>query len=74
VANANQRNNSIESLSVNSLSTSDPTIISNNILNFYESLFSEPLSWRSRVDNLEFDVLNVDEAASLEEPFEEREV
>jgi hypothetical protein len=26
------------------------------------------------VDNLEFEVLNVDEAARLEEPFEEREV
>jgi hypothetical protein len=59
---------------VNGLSTSDPTIISNHIVNFYESSFSEPLSWRLRVDNLKFEVLNVDEAASLEEPFEEREV
>ena len=74
MANANQRNNSIESLFVNGSSTSDPAIISNHIVNFYESLFSEPLSWRSRVDNLEFEVLNVDEVASLEEPFEEREV
>jgi hypothetical protein len=54
VANANWRNNSIESLSVNGLSTSDPIIVSNHIVNFCESLFSKPLSWRTRVDNLEF--------------------
>jgi hypothetical protein len=74
VANANRRNNSIESLPVNGLSTFDLVIIRNHIVNFYESLFSEPLSWRPRVDNLEFDVLNADEASNLEEPLEEREV
>ena len=74
MANANRRNNSIESLTVNGSSTSDSAIISNHIINFYESLFSEPLSWRPRVDNLEFDVLNADKVSSLEDPFEEREV
>jgi hypothetical protein len=74
VANANRRNNSIESLIVNGSSTSDPTIISNHIVNFYESLFSEPLNWRPRVDNLEFAMLNNEEVSKLEEPFEEREV
>jgi hypothetical protein len=74
VTNANRRNNSIEFLSVNSSSTSDPDVIRSHIVNFYESLFSEPLNWRPRVDNLEFEVLSVDEAAGLEEPFEEREV
>jgi hypothetical protein len=74
VANANRRNNSIESLSVNGSSTSDPDVISSHIVNFYESLFSKPFNWRLRVDNLEFEVLSVDEAAGLEETFEEREV
>jgi hypothetical protein len=74
VANANRRNNFIESLVLNGTSTSDPTIISNHIVNFYNSLFTEPLSWRPRLDNLEFDMLLVSEASSLEEPFEEREV
>jgi hypothetical protein len=59
---------------VNGVDTADPDTISNHIVNFYESLFSEPLSWRPRVDNLEFDVLSTDEVSSLEEPFEEREV
>ena len=74
MANANRRNNSIESLTVNGSSTSDSIINSNHIVNFYESLFSEPLNWRQKVDYLEFDVLNANEASSLEEPFEEKEV
>jgi hypothetical protein len=74
VANANRRNNSIDSLHVNGSPTSDPEVINSHIVNFYESLFSEPSSWRLRVDNLEFEVLSVDEASSLEAPFEEREV
>jgi hypothetical protein len=74
VASANRRSISIDSLSVNGSPTSEPDIISSHIVNFYESLFSEPISWRPRVDNLEFEVLSVDEAASLEDPFEEREV
>jgi hypothetical protein len=74
VANSNRRNNSIDSLVVNGTATSDPGIISDHIVNFYDSLFTEPLSWRPRLDNLEFDMLSVAEASSLEEPFEEREV
>jgi hypothetical protein len=74
VANANRINNSIESLIVNGSSTSDPTIISDHIVNFYDSLFTEPLSWRPYLDNLEFNMLSVTEASSLEDPFEEREV
>jgi hypothetical protein len=74
VASANRRNNSIKSLIVAGSSTSDPTCIGEHIVNYYESLFSEPLSWRPRLDNLEFDRLNGEEASSLEVPFEEREV
>ena len=74
MANANRRNNSIESLIVDGLPTSDPAIISEHIVGYYDSLFTEPLSWRPRLDNLEFDRLNDMEAASLEELFEEREV
>ena len=50
VANVNRRNNSIESLIVNGSSTSDPVIISDYIVSFYESLFLEPLSWRPQLD------------------------
>jgi hypothetical protein len=74
VASANRRNNSIESLIVNGSPTSDPVCIGEHVVNYYESLFSEPLSWRPRLDNVEFDRLNGEEASSLEDPFEEREV
>jgi hypothetical protein len=74
VANANLRNNSIDSLIVNGSPTSDPAIISDHIVSFYDSLFTEPLSWRPRLDNLEFDMLSDTGAARLEDPFEEREV
>jgi hypothetical protein len=74
VASANRRANSIDSLLVNGSPTSDPDIISSHIVNYYESLFSEPMSWRPRVDNLEFEMLSLEEAARLEDPFEEREV
>jgi hypothetical protein len=59
---------------VNGSPTSDLELISSHIVNFYDALFSEPISWRPRVDNLEFEALSIDEAASLEDPFEEREV
>jgi hypothetical protein len=74
VASANRMNNTIESLIVDGSPTSDPDSIGEHVVNYYESLFTEPLSWRPRLDNLEFDRLNGEEAASLENPFEEREV
>jgi hypothetical protein len=74
VANANRRNNSIESLIVNGTPTSNSAVISDHIVNFYDSLFTEPLGWRPRLDNLEFDMLFDSEACSLEVLFEEREV
>jgi hypothetical protein len=70
VANANRRNNFIQSLIVDGTHSSDQ----DHIVTFYKSLFTEPLSWRPRLDNLEFDSLNVEEASSLEDPFEERKV
>jgi hypothetical protein len=74
VANSNRRFNSIESLSVNGPVTSDQQDIRDHVAQYYESLFSEPYSWRSRLDNLAFNVLDVEEASSLELPFEEIEV
>jgi hypothetical protein len=74
VASANRRNNSIESLIVDGSPTSDLACIGEHVVNYYKSLFSEPLSWRPRLDNLEFDRLNDEKASSLEDPFEEREV
>jgi hypothetical protein len=74
VANSNKRYNSIESLSVNGSVSSDQPTIRDSAVQFYESLFTEPYSWRPRLDGLDFDSLGAAEASSLETPFEEREV
>jgi hypothetical protein len=74
VANLNRRFNSTESLSVNGSVTSDQQDIRDHAAQYYESLFSESYSWRPRLDNLAFNVLDAEEASTLELPFEEREV
>jgi hypothetical protein len=74
LANSNQRFNSIESLSVNGSVTSDPTVIRDHIVHFYDSLFSKHHNWRPRLNSLAFDSLKVEEASRLELPFKEKEV
>jgi hypothetical protein len=37
-------------------------------------MFSETMPWRPKLDDLDFEVLNEDEASALEAPFLEREV
>jgi hypothetical protein len=59
---------------VNGSPTFDPAILGDHIVNYYDSLFTEPLSWRPQLDNLEFNMLSTTEATSLEEPFDEKEV
>jgi hypothetical protein len=74
VANSNKRYNSIESLSVNGSVSSDQPTIRDSVVQFYESLFKEPYSWRPRLDDLDFDSIDAAEASSLELLFEEMEV
>jgi hypothetical protein len=74
IANSNRRSNSIESLSVNGSVTSDHPAMRDQIVQFYESLFSEQYNWRPKLDGIAFNSLSLEEAALLELPFEEREV
>jgi len=74
IANSNRRSNAIESLSVNGSISSVQQVIRDHVTHFYESLFTEPYTWRPRLDNLDFDSLDAVEAFSLELPFEEKEV
>jgi len=74
LANSNWRFNSIEFLSVNGSVTFDPPVIGDHVVQFYDSLFSKHHNWRSRLDNLTFDSLEVEKASWIELPFEEREV
>jgi exonuclease III len=74
IANSNRRSNAMESLSINGSVSSDQQVIRNHVAHFYETLFSEPYTWRPRLDNLAFDTLDAVESSSLELPFEENEV
>ncbi|XP_059428513.1 uncharacterized protein LOC132162272 [Corylus avellana] len=74
ISNSNRRCNSSESLSINDSPSSNQTVIRDQVVQFYESLFSERCRWRPRLDNLDFDSLEAGEADQLEVPFEEREV
>lgn len=63
VANSNKINDSIESLSVTgSLSSNQPTN-KDHVVQFYDSLFLKQFSWRPKLDGLDFDSINVEEAS-----------
>jgi hypothetical protein len=74
MANSNKRFNSIDSLLIDGSLSSNSDDIREHAANFYESMFTESLSWRPRLDDLEFDSLSAGEASSLEAPFLEKEV
>ena len=74
MANSNKRYNTIDSLHIDGVLSSNPVAIREHATNYFESMFDESLSWRLKLDDLEFDSLSEDEAASLEAPFLENEV
>jgi hypothetical protein len=74
MANSNKRFNTIDFLLIDGSLSSNPIAIREHAANFYESMFAESMSWRPRLDDLEFDSLSTGEASSLEAPFLEREV
>lgn len=69
VANSNRRDNSIESLSVNGSISSDQPAIRDRIVQLYDNLFSEQFRWYPKLDDLDFNSIDVEEAAWLERPF-----
>ena len=74
MANSNKRYNTIDSLRINGSLSSNWAAIREHAVNIYESMFAKSLSWRPRLDDLDFDYLSAGEASSLEAPFLEKEV
>jgi len=70
IANSNKRSNAIEFLLVNGSISSVQQVIRDHVTHFYESLFTEPYTWRPRLDKLDFVSLDVVEVSSLKLPFE----
>jgi hypothetical protein len=74
MANSRRRYNSIDSLMINGILSTNQVEISEHIVKFYQKLFSEQCRWRIRVDDLEFDQILEQEAGWLEREFDEAEV
>jgi hypothetical protein len=74
MANSNRRFNTIDSLHINVSLSSNPAAIREHAASFYESMFAETMTWRPKLDELDFEALTEVEASSLEAPFFEREV
>jgi hypothetical protein len=74
MANSDRRFNNIDSLCINGSLSSNPAVIRDHAASYCKSMFAESMSWRPKMDDLDFEVLNEDEASSLEAPFLEREV
>lgn len=62
MANSNRRNNTVESLIVNDVASSDSTEIHEHILQFYTRFCLEQFSWRPKLYSLHFDSIGVEKA------------
>jgi endonuclease/exonuclease/phosphatase family metal-dependent hydrolase len=74
LANSNRRYNSISSLSINGVVSTDSVAISECITNFYSHLFEEEEGDRPLLDGLDFAMISAEDALWLERPFDEEEV
>ena len=74
LANSHRRYNSISSLSINGVLSSDSEAISECITNFYTHLFEEEECERPLLDGLDFSMISGEDALWLERPFGEEEV
>ncbi|XP_041009220.1 uncharacterized protein LOC121253280 [Juglans microcarpa x Juglans regia] len=61
LANSHRRNNAIETLMIDGVTSSNQDEISNHVVKYYENVLSEQFSWRPRLDGLTFDVLGSQE-------------
>jgi hypothetical protein len=74
MANSNKRYNTIDSLFINGYLSSNPIAIREHAINYYEAMFAESMSWRLRLNDLDFESLSAGEASYLKATFLEKEV
>jgi len=74
VANSHRRYNHVGALRINGAMSSDPVEIKENIVKYYDKLYTEQNTWRPRVDGLSFSSIDVEERLWLECDFEVWEV
>jgi hypothetical protein len=54
MANSNKRYNTIDSLHIDGVLSSNPVAIREHAVNYFESMFAESMFWRPKLDDLEF--------------------
>ena len=74
IANSHRRFNSIDRLMVDGELSSDPEAIAECISRFYRQLYSENVTHRPVLDDVEFSRISEEDALWLERPFDEDEV
>jgi hypothetical protein len=61
VANSHRRYNHVGVLRINRAMFTDPVVIKDHIVNYYDTLYTEQSSWRPRVDGISFYSIDADE-------------
>ncbi|KAJ9701497.1 hypothetical protein PVL29_006726 [Vitis rotundifolia] len=74
MANSNCRRNCLKKIKVNGVWLSNDQEIQRGVVRAYQDLLSDPGGWHPSMDNLEFDRIEREEAARLEEMFSVEEV
>ena len=74
VANSHRRTNHIRGIEVDGVLYEDEEEMRSRVVNFYQRLYSESVSWRPSMDGLEFARIEEDERLELERDFSKEEV
>ena len=74
LANSHRRNNFIVSLQVGDSISVDQEEIRNSFEHYFSDLFKETQSWHPKLDRIQFDMLEDEEAIELENLFTEEKV
>lgn len=70
---SHKRNNTIKTLTIDGLVSSDQPVIKDHIAGHFKKLLLEPFDWRPRLDGLEFKAIDQTSMIWLEKPFEKVE-
>ena len=74
MANSNRRCNFMEKMEVDGTTYHVDSDICDNVVHFYESLYTESESWRPVVDDLPFSVIGDSDRSMLDSRFEREEI
>ena len=74
IANSRRRSNHIRGIEVDGVLYEDEEEVRSKVVNFYQRLYIESVTWRPSMDGLEFASIEEDEQLELESDFSKEEV